>query len=1814
VDTRLVSAVLNDNKKANRATKKETKQMVQELEESGKMTRPEMMASTVPQLRLAHAQMKRDGAVTVPTVEGKPKRKVKKRTGTKTFPNAATKTPNDTENMPVGKNKERKTSGVKNVSGSSYGSAKVSALLAETFGKATAGKTAQNKVTAILNRLNTLREQGTKGIPSEKAMGDWTYDQLVQGETDILDAQVEEAAKEEKGRNLKKKAAEEQAAKEAELKKQQAVAPTELERTLTSINDLAVEEPGKLSEKRLSKSTVASLMDEFRAGLKTGKFGALQTALTRAGVFKPHIDKVITQAKEARAAEMSRFEGFRNAEGTLLTKAQRDKLANLYFDYTDGTISLTKFRKGVQAITFDETGNGPEKVLIETAAREKAVVQNVTEEAPPPKTQAPLTEGAESKKPNKKAALKTAPTPSIGQQISSRFNGLAAKVRAEIISAVELAQQGDDSVLKEWINDNLETEIITKEDAAALRRMAAIEPKTTRELSREHLEELKAELEEATQNAQLDQSEELDMLDVVDDELLRMDTEENIETADEPVSAEVQRALDALEAELLSSDGALKALNLRQDTIAHGTDKIIARLKELRRNADLRDAADFAIWLLEGNPHVARVLGLTTKSMDKAGGYNPMQLMVYLNESKAKPRTVVHEILHHMERMMPYALQQKIRVEYSARLANKLKQVQARTTPNAANEVAFIEAVYENLRNPTADNLKTVKDFITGNKVNADEFYKYVNPSEYWAETGSEILGRNYKPDSWIAELKEWVGQFIENLRQLLGWDNEAAVYAGLKEVLEGRGNFRSNTLIRKGSSGVTLDLETGTEAKPKKVRAPNIDSVTEVIPKWQRAWEKLANNVQGFEEFEIQLRKLGVNLGLVESPTGLASKYNSDVSRNNEIDMEQVYDHVMDWLADNHNQFDPNFNNFLSNLNIYFGNKHLMETLRRYWWESVPLDNYGKEIERQDIQEAFDNDEISPAEFRKKMIALATNYAKKVDGRKMDVRDFAIENGMSEATFEAIDSTLAKLASEYKMTDDAMDELNELLQPVRQRQIDRMIESGAVSNKDRWIAAYDYKYYVPLKGTGKVTDAALGDFDFIPADRIALAKLNQTIHVADGRNTFAEKPFERLFVDLARSGERAAWNHMAEGIYNIVAENQKLLKEKIEIWKGTPKGGYTNGETNVDGELKLHSSLPRPLDGIVYSDGDIHYVARLPEHSQLLRGLKAMTSVARPPTWVSFVGKGTSILGRAYTTLSPFWATAKGFIRDWTTIPITIAVENFDNPVAAGKFLLQYPIEMMKLYKALPTLMATVKGDTNEMLRMAEENPTGYAAKVKRYLDAGGANNFTEGFELSKSDKIFKQSYKTADGIWEGAKLAGSDVFKYTGNWANFLENMTRVAAFEAYIKSADTTDTDAALRVRRVLDYAKTGTWGRNINAFTAFYRTGMTSADTFRRAFRKPLGGTDWKKLATWSATLSALSMVAYFVVGAAMGDDDELDEDGKPILDEDGKPIRVAKIAKIKPQTLTQKMFVPVGDKVYGVELGLGFPQVLMAPGVLGAAVAQGHITMGEAAGEFWNVINRNGPARLAGMRGGITTIGQDPTNFLTATLLSMTPTLAAPLFAKDRNLNAFDMPIHRENYDKDKPRYAQAMANTPKEFIDMSRWLYENANGVDMYPEDLKFLASNYGGQNVSDLFKATLDIAHKNTLGEDAHYNVATSRFEIPDLDYYAQNDMYDTTDAIGEIKQKYNAAKQNAILDGSSEDDAQRIADKMLNENPQDKAAIKAADDIKKAITARGKALKKLGSDNTLSPTRKQLMRKQLDSDLRKLTLKAKFLLEKAQ
>ncbi len=228
-----------------------------------------------------------------------------------------------------------------------------------------------------------------------------------------------------------------------------------------------------------------------------------------------------------------------------------------------------------------------------------------------------------------------------------------------------------------------------------------------------------------------------------------------------------------------------------------GADFIRQKLLEAKRRGDLSDeASDLAEWFILNNPALVDDLGISIrmkKAEGTAGQYIPFSRIMVLMKGAANDQTPVHEILHHLERMMPANVQSAIRKEWAKQLA------QAKQKAATPDERKFFELLFRHHyhENGSQNDFDKAVELIQDGKA-PYEFYQYVNPSEFWAVNGSDIMQGRFDAvrGGMLQRLKNWLKELGQKVKSIFGVPSNAPLLRALDSLSKGDGNFVTKEML----------------------------------------------------------------------------------------------------------------------------------------------------------------------------------------------------------------------------------------------------------------------------------------------------------------------------------------------------------------------------------------------------------------------------------------------------------------------------------------------------------------------------------------------------------------------------------------------------------------------------------------------------------------------------------------------------------------------------------------------------------------------------------------------------------------------------------------------------------------------------------------------------------------------------------------------------------------------------------------------------------------------------------------------------------
>ena len=299
-------------------------------------------------------------------------------------------------------------------------------------------------------------------------------------------------------------------------------------------------------------------------------------------------------------------------------------------------------------------------------------------------------------------------------------------------------------------------------------------------------------------------------------------------------------------------------LNKDRPERQRGADFIRQKLLEAKRRGDIsEEASDLAEWFILNNPALVDDLGISIrmkKSGGTAGQYIPFSRIMVLMKGAANDQTPVHEILHHLERMMPVDMQAAIRKEWAKQLT------QAKQKAATPDERKFFELLFQHHyhENGSQNDFDKAVELIQDGKA-PYEFYQYVNPSEFWAVNGSDIMQGRFDAvrGGVLQRLKSWLKELGQKVKSVFGVPSDAPLIRALDSLSKGDGEFITKEMLGEATGYAAIAGKNIYDRKPMvnwtMPDSTNLDSFIYFMQNKQidmkRAVEAIQENVKKIDE-----------------------------------------------------------------------------------------------------------------------------------------------------------------------------------------------------------------------------------------------------------------------------------------------------------------------------------------------------------------------------------------------------------------------------------------------------------------------------------------------------------------------------------------------------------------------------------------------------------------------------------------------------------------------------------------------------------------------------------------------------------------------------------------------------------------------------------------------------------------------------------------------------------------------------------------------------------------------------------------------------
>ena len=211
-------------------------------------------------------------------------------------------------------------------------------------------------------------------------------------------------------------------------------------------------------------------------------------------------------------------------------------------------------------------------------------------------------------------------------------------------------------------------------------------------------------------------------------------------------------------------------------------------------------ALDFAEWLIKQNPALVEDLAIAVQTAkegnEAAGGYNSFGRMFALFKGRASDKTAVHEILHHMERMMPENVQDEIRKLWIKNFIKANKEASKSTNENVKSFFNILNNYHFGGGAQSETQFRSALQMISDGKV-PSQYYQYANASEFWAVNATDIMSRRFEAKQGVINrLRNWLSEFVQYIKDAFGFTSNAPIIKALDSLIKGDGKFKSQTML----------------------------------------------------------------------------------------------------------------------------------------------------------------------------------------------------------------------------------------------------------------------------------------------------------------------------------------------------------------------------------------------------------------------------------------------------------------------------------------------------------------------------------------------------------------------------------------------------------------------------------------------------------------------------------------------------------------------------------------------------------------------------------------------------------------------------------------------------------------------------------------------------------------------------------------------------------------------------------------------------------------------------------------------------------
>jgi hypothetical protein len=911
-----------------------------------------------------------------------------------------------------------------------------------------------------------------------------------------------------------------------------------------------------------------------------------------------------------------------------------------------------------------------------------------------------------------------------------------------------------------------------------------------------------------------------------------------------------------------------------------GADYIRERLMNARRNGFIsQEGIDIAEWFIRQNPLLVEDLGISILSQPKAmkgtaGFYNSISRVINLFKGAGDSQTATHEILHHLERLMPANIRSGILKAYVKQLTKAQKN--AKTDAEKAFFSAITNYHYFGLidsataRSNSEAEYKKALDAIQKGEV-PSSFYQYVNPSEFWAVNGARIVqGRYGISPGIVGQIKRWLRDFLEKAKDVFGLKSDAAIIRALDSLAKADGKYQTDRMLAEAPGYRSVEpTKKAKPTKPKKslgelrreasakMMKPGV--IRQVINKLTSPETNYETIVKNFQNVSRKVKKLEEDLRVANKLISVGEDKNNindqtSIAANRAAyivatEVEPVAKRLRESLVSYARVMKGTIKDALEKADSYRIALHEPERRETKYLRNVPLNNTTKmeflsgepAMTAADARAALET-RRSLADTPQKQEAvldmmryLAANHADplgyspvkaqlEAKGKEVPLEmttDFYddIYNVIgTEYTQEELDATREEyegLDAETKAAVDQVfadfDALNELNKNLNRR------ANYWTDKVDNVIGTYGWKHYAPFKGNPRADKTLDTDTEYLSGE------LSEAPESFEGRRTEFDSPILQSIAESYFAASRAGrGTDVTQTIKNLIKLGIiKSARPKVFTFeqRNAPDFDYSQ----VQGRDKvLHYNEDGSVEVFSIKDPDMLEAIKVPYREMNLA--------------VKIGNNLTSLFGQLHTRYNPAFA-PMDLIRNTITNAGLISAREGGKEAREYLTAVAANVARFRMVKAGKLSNLLAKNNIAELNKLAKTDP--FYRDVLEMRKYGGATFYRMSFNISNTMEELKEQVGPNKILTQPNMLARwidayNDAFELTSRVSAYtLRKQNNIA--EAKKQGLDVDDPkvmedinkEAAAFALSLMDFRKIGKYGREMGAWFMFIRPATTGA---------------------------------------------------------------------------------------------------------------------------------------------------------------------------------------------------------------------------------------------------------------------------------------------------------------------------------------------------------------------------------------------------